>query len=446
MSVELTKEQKTAYSKICKFIDNTKKDAPRWMTIDGKAGVGKTTVLISILLKYCTKKNIIAGAIAHKAKQVLCDKFKASCRVPYPKVDFYSVASMLGMKLNEETGEFEYGYAESVPAEDADIILIDECSMISGEQMEFILSISNPRARIIFSGDIGQLPPIGKKNETIISPTFSTKNIVHLHTRMRQAEESPILPYSDYYWDSVTGDVDKVSTAPVENIVNDHGGIYFSDRADALSKYADVFKGAVERGDLDTVKYVCYRNVTRQYMNRMLRNHIFNNPTDEYLPGDFVIFMDNYSTDESNSFKRLDNSSEYIIESAELKRGTCGSIEISYWDINFVGVEYTVPVVAGVSKTDFDFYIKQSFAKAFSIKEKSERKEALKAVYRIKNSYANIDYSYAITSHKSQGSTYKCVIVDKSDIMNNNFVDRKTKYRSLYTAITRASKLCTIVV
>ena len=35
----------------------------------------------------------------------------------------------------------------------------------------------------------------------------------------------------------------------------------------------------------------------------------------------------------------------------------------------------------------------------------------------LKLQYNKIDYAYAITSHKSQGSTYDIVIVDEKDIM-----------------------------
>lgn len=443
--LKLIKDQKDAIKKIINFIDDTAPDAPKWMTIDGKAGVGKTTVLIEIIKKYYLNKSVIAGAIAHKAKSVLKQKFEEAIRTKMHNVGFHSVASMLGMKLNEETGEFEYGYSEDIPIESADLIIIDECSMISGDQMGYILSMIQPKAKIIFSGDMGQLPPIGDGRDNEISPTFSTENIVHLHTRLRQGEDSPILPYSDYYWKSVMDNQDYVSAAPVENSVNENGGIYFSRKNEVIENCSPTFKRAVESGNINLIKYICYRNTTRDYMNSYLRSYIFGNDAEEFLPGDFIILMGNYSVDEDRGYQRVENSSEYIVKIAHKKVGYIDDTLIHYWLLDVDGVNFPIPVIAKESKSAFKALINDKFKKAFQIKDKRERKEALTAAFKVRNSYADIDYSYAITSHKSQGSTYTAVIVDKPDIMNNGFTNISTKYRSMYTSITRASKLCTII-
>lgn len=52
--------------------------------------------------------------------------------------------------------------------------------------------------------------------------------------------------------------------------------------------------------------------------------------------------------------------------------------------------------------------------------------------------FADIIYGYAITTHKSQGSTYKNVYIEMSDIVHNNPND-KNSHQCLYTAVTRAS-------
>lgn len=52
--------------------------------------------------------------------------------------------------------------------------------------------------------------------------------------------------------------------------------------------------------------------------------------------------------------------------------------------------------------------------------------------------FANLNYGYCITVHKSQGSTFKNVYVDMNDILDNNNINETSK--CLYTAITRSSK------
>ena len=59
--------------------------------------------------------------------------------------------------------------------------------------------------------------------------------------------------------------------------------------------------------------------------------------------------------------------------------------------------------------------------------------------------FADISYGYCITTHKSQGSTFKDIYVD----MNNIILKNKNKvesYRCLYTAITRTSEKLNILI
>ena len=51
--------------------------------------------------------------------------------------------------------------------------------------------------------------------------------------------------------------------------------------------------------------------------------------------------------------------------------------------------------------------------------------------------FANVNYGYCTTVHKSQGSTYHNVYVDINDILNNSRLDEMK--RCMYTAVTRCS-------
>ena len=62
----------------------------------------------------------------------------------------------------------------------------------------------------------------------------------------------------------------------------------------------------------------------------------------------------------------------------------------------------------------------------------------------VKDPFAEIHYGYAITVHKSQGSTFKNVFIDMSDILENNNISETSK--CLYTALTRASSTLKLLV
>ncbi len=59
--------------------------------------------------------------------------------------------------------------------------------------------------------------------------------------------------------------------------------------------------------------------------------------------------------------------------------------------------------------------------------------------YSFIDQFAKINYGNAITTHRSQGSTYKRVYVDLIDIIKWND-SKKEAYQCLYTAVTRASE------
>lgn len=59
--------------------------------------------------------------------------------------------------------------------------------------------------------------------------------------------------------------------------------------------------------------------------------------------------------------------------------------------------------------------------------------------------FANISYGYCITTHKSQGSTFQNVYVDMKNIIDKNH-DHNSKYKCLYTAVTRSANKLNIVI
>ena len=55
--------------------------------------------------------------------------------------------------------------------------------------------------------------------------------------------------------------------------------------------------------------------------------------------------------------------------------------------------------------------------------------------------FAQLNYGYCITCHKSQGSTYSIVFIEAGNILNSN---NKDSLKCLYTSITRAADSLTI--
>jgi ATP-dependent exoDNAse (exonuclease V) alpha subunit len=94
------------------------------------------------------------------------------------------------------------------------------------------------------------------------------------------------------------------------------------------------------------------------------------------------------------------------------------------------------------SENDFDRVIKRLRENAIFAPH-NKRGFMWKEYYAFKRLFADMNYSYAITAHKSQGSTYENTRVDVNDICFNQNIEERN--RILYTAITRAKHKLLII-
>jgi DNA replication protein DnaC len=152
--IVLNEEQKKAILSIQEFIKKGKSD--EWFVLEGKAGVGKTTVITHALLPFISKKRIVLSALSHKAKNVVHQKVKELVIDDEPRgLMVLSVASMLGMTFDLETGQFVKIYTRKKPKiKQMDIIIVDECSMINEMGLELIMSEKKKTSKVIFLGDV----------------------------------------------------------------------------------------------------------------------------------------------------------------------------------------------------------------------------------------------------------------------------------------------------
>jgi ATP-dependent exoDNAse (exonuclease V) alpha subunit len=352
-------EQLSAIEKATDFIINGNPD--EYYLIEGKAGTGKTTVIKEVLKKF-RNRHIIGCALSHKAKNVL-RKSISSANIC---AEYFSVAGMLNMVLDLETGVFKKIYIQGKnkvpPIQKADIIIVDEASMINEETIEYIFSEKKYTCKVIFLGDIGQLPPIRTLENTYylnwnpedlnkISPVFENKNKSKLLIRVRQGEESPILPFADYFWNN--SQTKRPQEYPVfsenrKSVITDNGALLFVNKTneifDKFQQIPVILKESVE-----------------------LHNEIIKS--------------------------KFDQAKNYLHKVGRNKK----------------------------------YY------------------ELLGIAWKEKDKYPNIDLSYAVSSHTSQGSTYDICVVHEQDINSVSMIDAKQKSQSIYTAITRAKNICIVI-
>lgn len=437
-------EQKAAITSIRDFIE--KGDPDQFFTLAGKAGTGKTTIIQEAIAPFIGKQ-IIVAALSHKAKLVLENKIKD--RFGSRAVQAESIASMLGMGMDVETGKFSPEFGNSAPPiDDAQIIIVDESSMVNEEALALIMERKPADAKVIFLGDIGQLPPIRENagaNAEAPSPTFKTNNQAKLLERVRQGEESPILPYADKFWDNSQGKAAVANPAPDadrHSIVTPKGSLVFSKGAAAVTAVLPLFKEAIQSGNPDIVKIVVYRNATRTELNSRVRKYVFGEEQSkqQFVKGDLLMFQDNYKNNKTD----ISNSTEVQVGSAHQENTTDGW---KIWSLGTAigGAQMQLQVLDTEDKPRFEEHLNNLANEAKKMAKGFARTQLWKKFFSEKSRFAPVDYSYAITSHKAQGSTYDAVLVGEQDIMGVGPISNKAKSQSIYTAITRAKHMAIVM-
>lgn len=437
------KQQEDAITAIKDFIENG--NPQEIFMLEGKAGTGKTTIVQEALANSVAKgKNIQIAALSHKAKLVLASKLEE--RFP-KKIGSSSIAGLLGMTMDQETGEFEPGYGMERPIENADIIVIDEASMVNEESLGLIMSEKRRGAKVIFLGDRGQLPPIRKLSSDEISPVFESPNKASLTERVRQGEESPILPFADYFWDNSESSSPKANPIPegeIKDTLSEKGNLVFINNLnDAFDDVVETFRKGVNEKNFNVIKIVTYRNATRQSYNNKIRREIFGEEVPQFVVKDQIMFQNNYTLDKYTTFS---NSDEFAIE--QVNETTKNGYKVFDIGVRMSSKENKLtyfPVIHKEDKAKFDEDVSKRFEAAKAMPKGDLRKFAYQQAWSLKGMFAEIDYSYAITSHKSQGSTYDNVIVDLKDIYGVGATSNKSKSQSVYTALTRAKNTAIVI-
>jgi exodeoxyribonuclease-5 len=436
-------EQREAISEITQFL---KKGNPNeWFVLEGKAGTGKTTIMTKVLEQFIGKKRVEICALSHKAKKVLWDKVIGNVLEIPTGLSSHSIAGLLGMTLNMETGAFTKAYSKKKPPiRWADIIVVDEGSMVNEEALIHIMDAKKPKAKVIFVGDIGQLPPIRDKNDPANgtpSPVFLSENKVKLLNRVRQTEDSHILPYSDYYWEnSVVKNGEEEDPIPLEARKNEEQLEFSKDIEKVLTDNKQLFLDGIAEKDPDKIKVIVYRNKTKKSINWFIRKLIFKDPK-EYELGDALIFNDNYFRNDKTVFE---NSTEVSVLSIN-KREFLGEYHGHILRVTDGESTENIEVISEVSVPAWNKHVSELFNLAKKMPMGVRRNRALRTAWNARNRFANVDYAYTLTSHKAQGSTYGTVIVVEDDILEVSLIDNIEKSQSLYVAITRASDKVHIV-
>ena len=293
---------------------------------------------------------------------------------------------------------------------EADVIIIDEMSMVDIHLMHSLLLAVTAGTRLILVGDENQLPSVGPGNvlrDIIRSGMFP---VVELKKIFRQASESDIVVNAH-----------KINRGEQVVLDNKSRDFFFlkRDNADIIIRVVialiqDKLPGYVEAKPFDIQVLTPMRKglLGVERLNQILQRYL--NPPDpskkekEYGQGLFR---------EGDKVMQVRNN--YQLE----------------WEVRG---RYGIPVEKGVGVFNGDTGILKSINE-FSETAEVEFEDGRCAEYSFKQ-LEELELAYAVTIHKSQGSEYPAVVLPVLSgpkmLLNRNL---------LYTAVTRARKCVTIV-
>lgn len=152
------------------------------MIITGGPGTGKTTT-INAIISICEDLGleVVLSAPTGRAAKRMTETTGREAKTIHRLLEISFIEEDAGFAKDEES-----------PIE-ADVIIIDEASMIDILLMNSLLKAINPGTRLILVGDIDQLPSVGPGNVLKDIINSGTIKVIMLDEIFRQAEESMII-------------------------------------------------------------------------------------------------------------------------------------------------------------------------------------------------------------------------------------------------------------
>ena len=417
-------------------------------TLSGFAGVGKTTVVAQLLFALSNAMGslrILVTAPTHKALAVLAGKLGSQV------CDAMTTQAALGLRLTElESGEHRLSKDGSPKLAEYDLAIIDEASMVSDDLFSAILA-SRRRCRVLFVGDPAQLAPVGSDS---LSPAFDA-GLVPLQVRLtevvRQAVNHPSIRLSVVLRSMIEANTGpQLSELARQLVPEDDRFLEITSGGDALLRNwaVDAFRDRLDARILAFTNRACVAH------NAAVHAALFPGSRG-FAVGEQVIAQDGFVMRGKEEAIQVRTSELLTVVDIEPARHEA-SPDIPAWRVtleNESGRKGAVWVAQ--SRQKLDELISRLFSAWRCLKQAAENedkatrqgslaaaKAASQDAWALRNRYANLRHAYALTIHKSQGSTFDAVLIDWGSLPNNGGADAS---RLAYVAITRPSTYAVIV-
>ena len=467
----LNDQQKSALYELEKFIE----DGGTEITLSGYAGTGKSTI-IGIFSKWLNNRigrgNIVYTAPTHRANVIT--------KQNNPNANVYTLSALFGFTPDTDIAmeqgsldlrELEFRAKNQMKYEPGQLIIIDEASMVQDGLYEYIQEIvAKHNGSVIYVGDSAQLRPVKSDH---ISKVFTSDGVPQITlTKVERTGDNPILKEATR--------LRRGEGLSYQTDINDKGQgvLYTSDDTIIDKNLKQIVTSEEFNADPLHFRVLTATNAAASTYNSKIRSLRYGKFAKPFVKGDIIMGYSNKLRKPDGSY-RLINSGDYIVQSV---KDTNIKFKTDKGDIEFKAFNLSIRPTGGTIMDDFQLTVidkNEPDSKLFEVVEYKDRlwkmaKEAKQngqiSKYRdlvqmafnidnelniTKNLEDNqgrlkirkaIDYGYAQTVWKSQGSTYSKVLILSNEIDTFGYGKDVMQLRNelRYVAVSRAKNFVII--
>ena len=439
---EPTFDQKTALHELAAFLDpSSTKDV---FVLRGYAGTGKTTLVKAItetLPKIKLKFLLMAptGRAAKVLSNYSSKKASTIHRAIYLQKASANGGLHFSLKENKRTNTlFIVDEASMIYSEDQ--FMSDEQNNVLSDLIEYVYS--SPGNKLMFIGDLAQLPPVGSLLSKAISPKMLKRDFglspsyADMREVMRQSLDSGIL-------NNATQLREQLATKdylPQFKLGDDFRAIDGSELQDELENY---YGG---QSDHDCL-FVTRSNKRANLFNQQIRSRILYREN-ELDAGDLLMAVKNnyFWLEESSEAAFIANGDMLEVQKVNFTDQEMGFrfAEVDARLIDYpempnqrimVNLDCLISEGPALSQEQ-NMQLYQGVLEKYAHLQRGAR---IKAITEDPYFHAvQVKYAYAVTGHKAQGGQWATVFIDQG-YMTEEMLGQEY-LRWLYTAVTRASE------
>lgn len=454
-----------------------------FFTLSGVAGSGKTTLTKEAIKSFFNRGtgSVVVSAPTHKAKKVISNA---------TGLEGETIHSLLGLAPNVELADFDINKPEFSPKKKPTIeyyklVVVDEASMLNKDLWDMLKTQARRfNTKLLMQGDMCQLPPIKED----ISRVFTDPDIAYkfeLTKVERQAGDNPLMLIYDLVRSNLHKEHDQFhrQTNVVTSLRPDYegpddprepqieNGIRFHNSLMEFGReVVTAFRSNEFTYNTDYAKVLCWTNAQVEFWNKSIRAtliadlqrqpHISQEVllhSDVLIPNELLMGYGTYSDG-------LQSSGEYQVIAMQYDEKTIHwgekkefKSEIYGYRVSLLDVDQDTILSAFIVDPEeenikrfgrvFDSYLflaktKKQWPAYFAFKGENLLMRDMRDNHGQLKYKKDLDYAYALTVHRSQGSTFDRVFVDMADINKNKNIVERNKLK--YVALSRPRYLATV--